>query len=61
MLRTAVDDGVVDLGRFSCFSYLAARQQPAEPSGSDARSSFVAPHVATWVATLFFNFNGFPL
>ena len=29
--RTVVDDGVVDLGRFSCFSCLAAWQQPIEP------------------------------
>ena len=31
MLLTAVDDGVVDLGRFSCVSYLAAWQQPIKP------------------------------
>ena len=30
-LLTVVDDGVVDLGHFSCFSYLAAWQQPIEP------------------------------
>ena len=31
MLRTAVDDGVVDFGLFSCISCLAAWQQPIEP------------------------------
>ena len=31
MLRTAVDDGVVDFGLFSCTSRLAAWQEPIEP------------------------------
>ena len=31
MLRTAVDDGVVDFGLFSCNSRLAAWQEPIEP------------------------------
>jgi len=31
MLRTAVDDGVVDFGLFSCISCLAAWQEPIEP------------------------------
>ena len=30
MLRTAVDDGVVDFGLFSCTSRLAAWQEPIE-------------------------------
>ena len=30
MLRTAVDDGVVDFGLFSCTSRLAAWQEPTE-------------------------------
>ena len=31
MLRTAVDDGVVDFGLFFCTSRLAAWQEPIEP------------------------------
>ena len=31
MLRTAVDDGVVDFGLFSCISCLAAWLEPIEP------------------------------
>eukprot|EP00964_Phaeocystis_antarctica_P063102 scaffold37854_cov61-Phaeocystis_antarctica.AAC.2 len=31
MLRTAVDDGVVDFGPFSCISCLATWQEPIEP------------------------------
>ena len=31
MLRTAVDDGVVDFGLFSCIACLAAWQDPIEP------------------------------
>ena len=40
VLRTAVDDGVVDFGLFSCISCLAAWQEPIEPGRwSSAASS----------------------
>jgi hypothetical protein len=38
MLLTVVDDMVVDLGRFSCISRLAAWQQSTEPDVQAASS-----------------------
>jgi hypothetical protein len=43
MLLTVVDDMVVDLGRFSCMSRLAAWQQPIELDVQQLPASFQLP------------------